>query len=106
MDFGKNFRKYREQANLTQKEAAELIGIKDYQLANYETNRSQPSLEVLIGMSKAYLVTIDRLLGNSMIHNRYQREHANDPKEYVDINKIIEILKQYDDQVNEGKKSK
>ena len=47
MDFGKSFKHYRKRAKLTQKEAAELIGIKDYQLANYKTNRGQPSLEML-----------------------------------------------------------
>lgn len=104
MDFGKRFKQYREKAELTQKEAAKLIGIKDYQLANYETNRSQPSLEILVKMSKAYLVSIDNLLGNNMLRNKYEKEHADDSKEFVDINKVIEILKQYDDQINEGKK--
>ena len=68
MDFGKSFKFYRQKANLTQKEAAEKIGIKNYQLGNYETNRSQPSLEILKKMSKVYSVSIDKMLklpGNS-----------------------------------------
>lgn len=47
MDFGKSFKFYRQRARLTQKEAADLIGVKDYQLGNYETNRSEPSLAIL-----------------------------------------------------------
>ena len=59
MDYGKSFKFYRQKANLTQKEAADKIGIKDYQLGNYETNRSEPSLDILLKMSKVYLVSID-----------------------------------------------
>ena len=64
MDFGKSFKYYRQKAKLTQKEAAELIGIKDYQLGNYETNRSEPSLDILRRMSRLYRVSIDQMLGN------------------------------------------
>ena len=69
MDFGKSFKFYRQKAGLTQKEAADKIGVKDYQLANYETNRSQPSLDILKKMSKAYLVSIDKMLGNNLSAN-------------------------------------
>lgn len=95
MDYGKRFKFYRQKANLTQKEAAEKIGVKDYQLGNYETNRSQPSLEVLIKMSKVYLVSIDKMLGNSMIQNKYEKEHPEIEKEYVDIEKVLKVLEEY-----------
>lgn len=95
MDYGKRFKFYRQKANLTQKEAAEKIGVKDYQLGNYETNRSQPSLEVLIKMSKVYLVGIDKMLGNSMIQNKYEKEHPEIEKEYVDIEKVLKVLEEY-----------
>lgn len=95
MDYGKRFKFYRQKANLTQKEAAEKIGVKDYQLGNYETNRSQPSLEVLIKMSKVYFVSIDKMLGNSMIQNKYEKEHPEIEKEYVDIEKVLKVLEEY-----------
>lgn len=104
MDFGKRFKFYREKAELTQKEAAEKIGIKDYQLGNYETNRSQPSLEILINMSKVYLVSIDKLLGNNMLHNKYLKEHPEEENEYVDINDILKALNKYAEQVDEDRK--
>ena len=72
MDFGKSFKHYRQKAGLTQKEAADLIGIKDYQLGNYETNRSQPSLEILVKMSKVYLVSVDKMLGNNLLRNKME----------------------------------
>ena len=104
MDFGKSFKYYRQRAKLTQKEAAELIGIKDYQLGNYETNRSQPSLEVLKQMSKVYLVSIDKMLGNNMFRNKYEKEHPNEKEEYIDINDLLKKLNEYVEQVNENNK--
>ena len=104
MDFGKSFKFYRQRANLTQKEAADLIGVKDYQLGNYETNRSEPSLTILKKMSKAYLVSIDKLLGNSMIQNEYQKEHPEKEKQYVDIQEVLKNLAEYVEQENSLKK--
>ena len=95
MDYGKRFKFYRQKANLTQKEAAEKIGVKDYQLGNYETNRSEPSLEVLKKMSKVYFVSIDRMLGNSMSQNKYEKDHPEIEKEYVDIEKVLKVLEEY-----------
>ena len=63
MNIGKRFQLYRRRKHLTQKEAAKLIGVKSYQLANYESNRSEPSLKVLIAMSRVYHISTDQLLG-------------------------------------------
>ncbi len=102
MDFGKSFKFYRRRANLTQKEAAEKIGINDYQLANYETNRSQPSLEILKKMSKAYLVSIDKMLGNNPQKNKYDAE--NPREEYVDIDELLTNLNEVVSKMNSAKK--
>ena len=90
MDFGKSFRFYRQKAGLTQKKAAELIGIKDYQLGNYETNRSQPSLELLKKMSKVYMVSIDKMLGNNILANKYPNEA--DENTYFDMDELLKNL--------------
>lgn len=103
MDFGKRFKHYRQKANLTQKEAANLIGVKDYQLGNYETNRSQPSLEILIKMSKTYLVSIDKMLGNNMLCNMQGKENI-DNQDYVDINEVLESFTKYVEQINKKNK--
>lgn len=103
MDFGKSFKFYRQKANLTQKEAADLIGINDYQLGNYETNRSQPSLEVLIKMSKVYLVSIDKMLGNNALRNKSEKDC--DHEEYIDIQDIIKSLTEYAEQVDKKNKN-
>ena len=100
MDYGKSFKFYRQRAKLTQKEAADLMGINPYQLGNYETNRSEPSLTILKKMSKAYLVSIDKLLGNSAIQNKLEKEHPESAQEYVDINEVLKKLNEYVDQQN------
>ncbi len=103
MDFGKRFKFYRQRANLTQKEAAEKIGVNDYQLGNYETNRSQPSLEVLKKMSKVYSVSIDNMLGNNMLANRYVEEENNE-EGYIDMDELLTKLNDIVDKMNKAKK--
>ena len=100
MDFGKSFKFYRERANLTQKEAAEKIGVNDYQLGNYETNRSQPSLEVLKKMSKVYSVSIDKMLGNNLLKNKFPIED----KEYIDTEELLEDLNKIVEKMNQANK--
>ena len=104
MNFGKSFKHYRQKAGLTQKEAAELIGIKDYQLGNYETNRSQPSLEILVKMSKAYLVSVDKMLGNNPLRNKLEKDKPGYNQDYIDINEILKSLAEYVEQENKENK--
>lgn len=70
MNYGRMFRIARERSGLSQKDAAEKIGVKAYQLANYETNRSEPSLTVLVKMSRVYNITLDRMLYNTKLQQR------------------------------------
>lgn len=100
MDFGKRFKFYRQKADLTQKEAAEKLGIKDYQLANYETNRSQPTLEILKKMSKAYLVSIDKLLGNNTLANNRAIEIPED--DYIDMDELLTNLNEIVNKINKA----
>ena len=102
MDFGKSFKVYRQKAGLTQKEAADKIGIKDYQLGNYETNRSEPSLEILKKMSKVYLVSIDKMLGNNVLANKLATE--NDEDGYIDIDELLKNLNSVVAKMDKSKK--
>lgn len=99
MDYGRRYRHFREMAGLTQKEAAELLGINNYQLANYENNRSEPNIATLKKMSKVYDVSLDGLLGN-------MRKPKKDlPKEgYVDMDELIGQLNEVVEQINKVKK--
>ena len=99
MNFGRRFKLYRINNHLTQKEAADLLGIKSYQLANYESNRSEPSLKVLIGMSRVYGTSIDRLLGNTKLQQRGPTDEELELQEAERREfekKLKELLEKYD----------
>ena len=99
MNIGRRFKIYRKKVNLTQQEAAKYIGVKPYQLANYESNRSEPSIKVLIAMSKTYHVSIDKLLGNVKTLDHQENDQyemqENEQKEF--INKLKALLKDFED---------
>ena len=94
MDIGRRFKLYRERSGLSQKEAAQALGIKPYQIANYETNRSEPNIATLKKMSKLYHVSIDTLLGNTKLSERTEQNTPIDEKEYdyASIKKKVEEL--------------
>lgn len=89
MNYGRMFVIARERCRLSQKEAAEKIGVKSYQLANYETNRSEPSLDVLIKMSRVYNISLDRMLYNTKLQQK-----VGEPSDYREQNeKLIKDIK-------------
>ena len=101
MDFGKRFKFYRQKAKLTQKEAAELIGVNDYQLGNYETNRSEPSLDVLKKMSQVYSVSIDKMLSNNLAASKLAKDIPN--TEYIDMDELLSNLNEVVEKMNKAK---
>lgn len=96
MDLGKRFKRYREKQGLTQNQAAELIGINNYQIGNYETNRSEPSIEILKKMSEVYKVSIDTLVGN---FNRTSNETSLRDNHDLDIDEMTDMLQQISDEL-------
>ena len=100
MDLGKNFKHYRKLAKLTQKEAAKEMGINSYQLANYETNRSEPSIAILKKMSVTYGVSIDRL-----VRNRQMPSVKPIKEEYTDLNELLDNLTELVNKYNNNKDS-
>lgn len=96
MDYGHRFKKYRIKAGLKQNEAAEKIGVKNYQLGNYETNRSEPNISVLMKMSEVYDVSIDLLLGNKRRLNMLSQESGVmvDQVDFDELKKAVEEMVQ------------
>lgn len=89
MDLGNNFKYYRNRMGYTQTTAAEKIGLKYYQLGNYETNRSEPSIDILKKMAEVYETTVDQLIG-------YESPNKTDNK------RIEEIIIASKEQLTEG----
>ena len=63
MEFGKYFKECRKQADLSQKEVAEKLGIHQSNISDWENNVSRPDYEKLIDLAKIYDVSIYQLLG-------------------------------------------
>lgn len=94
MNLGKRFKKFRESFGLTQKEAAVALGIKYYQLGNYETNRSEPNIATLKKMSILYETSIDELVGNNEIFEPItDAGKIIDENGYVDLEELAKSLK-------------
>lgn len=103
MNYGKRFKYYREKAHLTQIDAANKIGIKNYQLGNYETNRSEPSLDVLKEMAFVYNVSIDKLLGFNLLQRKTPDE-LNLKNEPLDLDELVKNLNEMVERINNAKK--
>jgi transcriptional regulator with XRE-family HTH domain len=61
--FGIRLRELRRRAGLTLESAAARVGLSPAHLSRLETERRQPSLPVLLGLSRAYATTVAELLG-------------------------------------------
>lgn len=97
MNIGRRFKRIRENHHLTQAEAAKALGLKSYQLANYESNRSEPTISTLKGMSKLYGVSIDFLLGNGgLLENESMEEIESQEADYNELKeKILKALEDF-----------
>lgn len=88
MNLGLRLKRYRTRKGLTQKKAAEIIGINAYQLGNYETNRSEPSIKILKGMSQAYQTSIDDLVGNKI-------DPSNAAKDKYSGEEVVKVIQEF-----------
>ncbi|MBQ8255080.1 MAG: helix-turn-helix transcriptional regulator [Clostridia bacterium] len=82
VEFGNRLRQLRKNRKLTQKELANLIGVKNSVISFYEVGDRTPSLDVLVKLSKALHVSTDVLLGI-------------EKSETVDISGLADKDKQY-----------
>lgn len=96
MDLGKRFKHFREKTGLNQNQAAEKLGIRNYQLGNYETNRSEPNIATLKKMSALYSVSVDKLIGNTRIF--VEEEIPEGPT--IDVNDLSKRLTDLANELN------
>lgn len=65
-NLGERIRSYRQQANLSQTELAEKVGVSYAQIGRYETKGAQPPAEVLQKMAGVFGVSLDQLASGSL----------------------------------------
>lgn len=63
MFIGKHLRDLRKQHHLKQKDIAEYLGIVTATYSLYETDKSEPSLGIVIALADFYETTTDNILG-------------------------------------------
>lgn len=62
MDIGKKLKQKRQEANLTQKELAEILHVSRQTVSSWEVGRTYPDLDVLVAISELYDTPLDDLL--------------------------------------------
>jgi len=63
VEFGSRLKNLRKQHNLTQKQLASLIGVKNSIISFYELGDRVPSPQVIVSLAAVFHVTTDYLLG-------------------------------------------
>lgn len=63
VEFGTRLRNLRKQKNLTQKQLAALIGVKNSIISFYEVGDRIPSPEIIVKLARVLCVSSDYLLG-------------------------------------------
>lgn len=62
-NFSKRLRELRVEKNLSQSELAKLIGVTQSGIAKWETGVREPSIDVLISLSKFFGYSLDYIVG-------------------------------------------
>ena len=71
-----SLRSERRKAKLSQGDAAQLCGIRQQRLSHYECGIREPKLDVLKRLSKVYGCTIDALLENRDVEDRFRKKNV------------------------------
>lgn len=100
MQIVENMKLLRRLEKLSQQEFADILGISRVNLSKYESGRHQPSLEVVIRMSRYYKISMDAFVTVPLTEENYEwakKQLANDSllvpiKVDTDDNDLIEII--------------
>ena len=63
IEMGLTIKGLREEKAISQSQLAELLGVKQNTISNYENNSARPSYEVLVKLADIFDVSTDYLLG-------------------------------------------
>lgn len=89
---GKRLRKVREKEGLSQKRAAKIFGLTNYQLSRYETGQSNPAPDLISKFANYYDITSDYLLGLSDEPSLTETQYREALEEYEELIKELEPL--------------
>lgn len=93
MEIGTKIKRARNEAKLTQEQAAEALGVSRQTVSNWENGKSYPDIISVIKMSDLYSVSLDRLLKEEnavkQTYMEYLEESTNTVKSKNRLSKII-----------------
>ena len=93
MNYGERISKLREDKNITQKELASKLYVTDKTISSWESNRTEPSLEMIISLSEVLECSATYLLyGNNLKENIEMEIKVKLSKEdYDNLNEIMKL---------------
>ena len=92
MDIGNKLKNARNEANFTQEDIAEKIGVSRQTISNWENNKSYPDIISIIKLSDIYSISLDTLLKEDENMIKHLDESTNVVKSKNRLRKIIPIL--------------
>ncbi|MBN2794627.1 MAG: helix-turn-helix domain-containing protein [Clostridia bacterium] len=78
MLFGKRLKELRKSKNMSQIDLADLIGVTQATIANYEKNQRSPSIDTIIELARLFEVSVPYLIGLSDQYRDMKIEQMND----------------------------
>lgn len=94
-EIGAKIKKYREEKNLSQKQLAEMIGISNNRLSNWEQGINRPDVDILASICTALEVSPSELLEINLPQDKLtQHEHRiiNAYRARPDLQNAVDIL--------------
>ena len=92
MDIGSRLKNARNDANFTQEEIAEKIGVSRQTISNWENSKSYPDIISVIKLSDIYSITLDALLKEDENMIKHLDESTNIVKSKIRLRKTLPIL--------------
>ena len=97
--FGDRLKKIRQQRGFTQEQLADKSHIARAMVARYETNRQQPTLEVVVKIADSLDISVDYLLGRTDIQSIYIHDIEVDSKHGRIASTQKDLSPEYQEQV-------
>lgn len=72
----KNLKLLREERGLSQQKLAEMLNTTQQSIFKYERTKSEPDIATLIQLADIFEVSVDYLIGNSDVREKYVRQEA------------------------------
>lgn len=88
MELGKQIKKYRVEANLSQEELADKVYVSRQTISNWENDKSYPDIKSLVLMSETFRVSLEKLIKGDL--ERMKKEI--DAQEYARFQKDSAVL--------------